>query len=104
MPANRIIADRAEFIDALEMLRRGRVLVHADDAGDERCLIDGHVLYTAFKPLCDFALIDEVHPEADVGRMHCYRLTPRGRDFAERACESWKRLSLIERLAVRLTG
>jgi len=34
--------------------------------------------------------------------MHCYRLSPRGRDFADRAVAEWKRQPLWRRLAMRL--
>jgi DNA-binding MarR family transcriptional regulator len=98
-----IIADRAEFIDALMHLRRGRVLVRPSDS-DERCLLDGSMLYTAYKPLADYELIDE-YPNPD-GFEHAryYRLTPRGREFADQACQAWRQRPLLQRLAVRLMG
>jgi DNA-binding MarR family transcriptional regulator len=98
-----IIADRAEFIDALMQLRRGRVLVRPSDC-DERCLLDGSLLYTAYKPLADYELIGE-YPNPD-GFEHAryYRLTPRGREFADQACQAWRQRPLLQRLAVRLMG
>ena len=103
MHADALIPDRAEFIDALRQLRRGRVLVHSDDGGDERCVIDGTMLYTAYRPLRDYGLLDELPPPRGT-RVHCFRLSPRGRDFADRAWAAWKRRPWLERLAVRLTG
>ncbi len=102
--ASALIADRAEFIDALARLRKGQMLVHSDDAADERCLIEGQVLYTSWKPLSDFGLLDELPRQPRQGRIHCYRLSPRGRDFADRACTAWKQKPLWQRLAVRLAG
>lgn len=99
-----IIADRGEFIDALRQLRRGQLLVHSDDGADERCVIEGTVLYTAYKPLQDYGLLDEVRPPGARDRMHCYRLSPRGRDFADQAWQQWKSRPLLERLAVRISG
>jgi DNA-binding MarR family transcriptional regulator len=102
-PHQPIIADRAEFIDALMHLRRGRVLVRPSSS-DERCLLDGSLLYTAYKPLADYQLIDE-YPNPD-GFEHAryYRLTERGREFAEQACQAWRQRPLLQRLAVRLMG
>ncbi len=102
-----IIADRGEFIDALRELRRGRLLVHNNDGGDERCVIEGSVLYTAYRPLKDYGLLDEVAVPGPAGAprpLHCYRLSPRGREFADRAWQQWKRRPLLQRLAVRLAG
>ncbi len=99
-----LIADRGEFIDALKRLRRGELLVHSADAGDERCLIEGQVLYTSWKPLSEFGLLDELPRQPRQGRLHCYKLSPRGRDFADRACSAWKQRPLWQRLVVRLAG
>lgn len=103
-PTPALIPDRAEFIDALIRLRRGELLVHSDDRHDERCLIEGQVLYTSWKPLSDFGLLDELPRQPRQGRIHCFRLSPRGRDFADRACTAWKKKPLWQRLAVRLAG
>jgi hypothetical protein len=103
MSSDVIIPDRAEFIDALQQLRRGRVLVRAAD-DPERCVLDGTMLYTAFPPLAAYGLLEEVRRPSEHARVHCYRLNERGRDFADRACETWRRRPLLQRLAVRLTG
>ena len=101
-PAEPLIADRGEFIDALARLRRGQVLVRSADAHDERCVIEGQMLYASWRPLSEFGLLDELPPHPRQGRMHCYRLSPRGRDFADRAVAEWKRQPLWRRLAMRL--
>ena len=97
-----LIADRGEFIDALARLRRGQLLVHSDDASDDRCLIEGQMLYTAWRPLSQYGLLDELPRQPRQGRMHCYKLSPRGRDFADLAVAEWKRQPLWRRLAMRL--
>ena len=105
LPAGRqdpVVADRGEFIDALARLRRGQVLVRPADAHDERCVIEGQMLYASWRPLSEFGLLDELPPQPRQGRMHCYRLSPRGRDFADRAVAEWKRQPLWRRLAMRL--
>jgi hypothetical protein len=102
--AEPLIPDRGEFMDALAQLRRGRVLVHSADDGDERCVIAGHVLYTAWRPLHEHGLLDELPADPRVSRLHCYRLSPRGREFAERAWAEWKRRPLLQRLVARVVG
>jgi len=103
MPADVIIPDRAEFIDALRQLRRGRVLVRAADT-DARCLLDGCFVYTAYRTLARYRLIDEFENPQGFPNVHYYRLSPRGQEFADRACDTWRRRPLLQRLAVRLTG
>lgn len=99
----RIIADRGEFVDALERLRRGHVLVRTSQ-GAGTCVLDGSLLYTAHRTLLDYGLVDEFdNPEGFPGVSY-YRLSVRGREFARKACESWSRRPLLERLALRLTG
>lgn len=103
-PDDTLIADRGEFIDALARLRRGQLLVHSADRSDERCLIEGQMLYTSWKPLSSFGLLDELPASPREGRMRCYKLSPRGREFADRACKAWKQRPLWQRLAMRLGG
>ena len=98
-----IIADRAEFIDALSLLRRGHVLVRASD-GAGGCLLDGGIVYHSWEPLSRFGLIDEFDNPDGFPHAQYYRLSDRGRDFADRACAKWRRRSLWQRLAVRFTG
>lgn len=103
MSAHRIIPDRAEFVDALQVLRRGHVLVHVHD-GSGGCLLDGARLYRSFEVLHDYGLIDRFENPDGFPEVEYYRLSARGRDFAERACSSWRRRPLLERLAVRVAG
>lgn len=103
MPAPRIITDRGEFIDALRALRRGRVLVQVGEfAGG--CRLDGAPLYSAHRTLIDYRLVDEFDNPDGFPSVRYYRLNDRGREFAERACEAWRRRPLLQRLAVRFAG
>lgn len=103
MEARTLIADRAEFVDALHLLRKGHVLVRVSDhAGG--CVLDGGPLYHSYEPLKKYGLIDEFHNPHGFPNASYYRLTPRGRAFAERACAEWRRRPVWQRLAVRLTG
>lgn len=99
-----VIADRGEFIDALARLRRGQVLVHSADDDDARCVIEGQWMWTSWRPLSLYGLLSELPHDARNGRLRCYRLSPRGRDFADRACRAWRQRPLWQRLLVRFTG
>jgi hypothetical protein len=103
MARETIIPDRAEFVDALRQLRRGRVLVRARDT-ERGCLLDGCFVHTAYQPLARYQLIREFDNPEGFPNVHYYRLTERGREFADRACETWSRRPLLQRLAVRLLG
>jgi DNA-binding PadR family transcriptional regulator len=98
-----IIADRGEFVDALNRLRRGHVLVKVGEATGG-CVLDGGVLYRSYEPLVRYGLIDEFKNPQGFEQASYYRLTPRGREFADRACSAWRQRPLWQRLAVRLAG
>ncbi|MCU0968799.1 MAG: hypothetical protein MUF03_08225 [Rubrivivax sp.] len=98
-----IIPDRGEFVDALDRLRRGHVMVQAcNSAGG--VVLDGGTVYTAHRPILAYGLVEAFDNPHGFHKVRYYRLTARGREFANRVCESWRRRPLIERLAVRLTG
>lgn len=97
-----IIVDRGEFIDVLYALSRGHVLVRLGDSGT--CTIDGGVAYRSYEPLARYGLIREFDNPQGFTDVHYYRLTERGREFAARACQAWRRRPLLERIATRLVG
>ena len=107
MPTTPVIADRGEFIDVLNLLRRGRLLVRSDQDPD-RSLIEGGVVYSAHEALAAYGLIEELPAPPDRElygpHLHWYRLSPRGRDFAERAWAEWKARPLWQRCWLRVTG
>lgn len=98
-----IIPDRAEFVDALRTLRRGHVLVRVH-GGSGGCLLDGVPIYRSFDTLLDYGLIGEFDNREGFPNVRYFRITASGREFAARACESWQRRPLLERLAVRFAG
>jgi hypothetical protein len=98
-----IIADRGEFVDALRLLSRGHVLVHACESWGG-CTVDGRVVHLSLRPLLDYALIDEFDNPDGFEHVRYYRLNARGRAFADRICAAWARRPFWERLAVRLLG
>ena len=103
MTTRAIIPNRGEFIDALHALRLGHVLVHVSDISGG-CVLDGAPLYTAHRALLQYGLVSEFDNPQGFPSVQYYRLNERGRAFAERACHSWRRRPLLERLAVRLAG
>ncbi|MGL6109007.1 MAG: hypothetical protein ACRC2B_02795 [Rubrivivax sp.] len=103
MTAQRIISDRGEFIDALHVLRKGHVLVRVGDISG-CCVLDGAPLYSAHRTLIRYGLIREFENPEGFPNVQYFRLSERGRSFAERACENWRQRPLLQRLAVRLAG
>lgn len=98
-----IIADRAEFVDVLDLMRRGHLLVQNGD-GDDCCVLSGARVVHSMPTLRAYGLIDPVRLPDQRPRTQCYRLSSRGRHFAERAWSEWKRKPLLQRMAVRLLG
>lgn len=107
MSSHPLIADHGEFVDVLGQLRRGRLLVTSDrDPG--RGLIEGGWVYHAHATLASHGLLEELplRPEdrLDAPHLHWWRLSPGGRDFAERAWAEWKARPWWQRCWLRLTG
>lgn len=98
-----IIADRGEFIDVLSALARGHVLVRVSDFSGG-WTIDGGPVYRAYEPLSRYGLIREFDNPHGFPEVRYFRLTDRGRDFADRACGAWRSRPLVVRLATRLLG
>ncbi len=98
-----LIADRAEFIDALNQLLHGHVLVRVSDAS-WGCQLNGAPLRRSFGTLLHFGLIAAFHNPAGFDGVGYYRITEQGRAFAGRALAFWHSLPLWQRTLVRLTG
>ena len=98
-----IIPDRGEFIDVLSALARGHVLVRVSEMSGG-CTIDGGVVYRSWEPLARYGLIDEFDNPQGFSSVRYFRLNQRGREFAARACQAWRRRPLLERIATRLVG
>lgn len=98
-----IIADRAEFIDALHLLLRGHVLVRVSEAS-WGCLLDGAPLRRSFGTLLRYGLIAPFHNPCGFEGVDYYRLTEAGSTFARQALSSWRVLPLWQRMLVRLIG
>jgi hypothetical protein len=101
--ANPIIADRAEFVDALQLLRKGHVLVQVNESAGG-CLLDGGIVYHSYPALKRYGLIREFKNPEGFPQVSYYRLTPRGEAFADKACSAWRRRPAWQRLAMRLVG
>lgn len=103
MTERTIIADRAEFVDALRLLRNGHVLVKTSETAGG-CVLDGGIVYHSYETLKQYELIKEFENPHGFPNASYYRLTPRGREFADRACDAWRSRPVWQRLAVRFTG
>ena len=100
---NPIIADRAEFVDALHQLLLGHVLVRVSDAS-WGCQLNGAPLRRSFGTLLHFGLIVPFDNPAGFAGVGYYRITDHGRWFARQALAVWRSLPLWQRTLVRLTG
>jgi hypothetical protein len=98
-----VIPDRGEFIDVLRALARGHVLVHASDSAGGWAVAGGSV-YSAFDPLVRYELVQEFDNPEGFEHIRYFRLTQRGREFAESAWAAWRARPWLERLLVRLVG
>lgn len=99
----RIIPDRAEFIEALDSLRRGHVLVRTGDSA-LGCILDGAFVHHSFQTLLAYGLIAEYDNPFGFPGVEYYRITEQGRRFAARAWDHWRERPIWERLVVRLIG
>ena len=101
--ASPIIPDRAEFVEALNLLRRGHLMVHLGDGANTKA-IGGGIVHHSAPTLMQYGLVDEVdNPEGFPG-VRYYRISSRGREFADRAWAQWRSRKLWERALVRLVG
>jgi DNA-binding IclR family transcriptional regulator len=90
-----------EFIDVLRALQRGHVLVRASDCAGG-CAINGSAVYHSWETLVEHGLIAEFNNPEGFRHVHYYRLSPKGRAFADRAWAEWKSKPLWQRMAARL--
>ncbi len=98
-----IIADRAEFAEALHRLRRGYVMVRAGEVSSG-CSIDGASVHHSFGTLRDYGLIEPFENRLGFPGIEYWRITERGRHFADRVWNHWRARPRLERMVVRLTG
>lgn len=98
-----IIPDRAEFVEALDLLRRGHLMVHLGDGANTKA-IGGGIVHHSAPTLMRYGLVGEIdNPEGFPG-VRYFRITPRGREFADRAWAQWRSRKLWERALVRIIG
>jgi hypothetical protein len=101
--AQPIIADRGEFIDALRLLRRGHVMVHMGEGSHGTAISGGPIRHSA-DTLHRYGLVDEFDNPDGFEGVRYYRLSERGRRFADQAWSAWRSRRLWERALVRLLG
>lgn len=98
-----IIPDRAEFVEALRLLRRGHLMVNLGDGANTKA-IGGGIVHHSAPALMQYGLVDEVDNPDGFPGVRYYRLSDRGREFADRAWAQWRSRPLLERAAIRLLG
>lgn len=98
-----IIADRAEFVEALQRLRRGHVLVKTGE-GSCSCVLDGGFVHHSFDILQRYGLIDEFDNPRGFAGVRYFRITAAGREFADRTWSAWRGARPLDRAMVRLVG
>jgi hypothetical protein len=98
-----IIPDRAEFIDALHLLQRGHLMVEVGEGANSK-VIGGGIVHHSAPALMAYGLVDEVDNPDGFPGIRYYRLSARGRAFADRAWAQWRSRPLLERALVRLVG
>lgn len=98
-----IIPDRAEFAEVLHRLRRGHVLVRTGD-GACNCTLDGAFVHHSFPVLREYGLIETFDNAAGFPGLEYWRVTERGRSFADRVWNAWRTRPTLQRLMVRFTG
>lgn len=101
--ASPIIPDRAEFVEALNLLRRGHLMVNLGDGANTKAIGGGMVHHSA-ATLLAYGLVDEVDNPDGFPGVRYYRISERGRQFADRAWTQWRSRPLLERAIVRLVG
>lgn len=103
MTTETLIPDRGEFVDALQLLSQGHVLVHLGNILGG-CVVDGRIVYHSYRTLLRFGLIREFDNPNGFPSAGYYRITERGREFAARAFAAWRSRPVWQRLAMRLLG
>jgi hypothetical protein len=101
--AERVIPDRGEFVDTLNAMLHGHVLVRVSEMSGG-CVVNGFAVYHSFETLRAFALLEEFENPEGFAEVHYFRLSDRGREFAREACAQWRAQPLLRRLSMRLLG
>lgn len=103
MTTETIIPDRGEFVDALWLLCQGHVLVYIGNVVGG-CVLDGGIVYRSYRTLLRYGLIYEFDNPKGLPNTSYYRITERGREFAQRVFAAWRSRPVWQRLAMRLLG
>lgn len=98
-----IIADRAEFAEALQRLRAGHILVRTG-CGACSCVLDGAFVHHSFETLLEYELIESFDNRCGFPGVEYYRISARGREFGSRVWAQWRSRPVLERLVMRMTG
>lgn len=67
-------------------------------------VLDGAIAHHSYPTLRDYGLIDEIDNPAGFPGLRYYRISERGRAFADQVRAGCQQLSAMHRLIVRLVG
>jgi hypothetical protein len=84
---DRLIADRAEFAEALRALRRGHLLMRIGDSASG-CVLDGTAVYQSFNTLQSYGLIEAYNNPSGFPGVQYFRISDEGEQFAQRVLGS----------------
>lgn len=96
------IAHLAEFIDSLDRLDRGFLLVQVSD-GSGGWSLAGGLVHWSHETLVHFGLVESFRPPHGFRGVRYFRLSLRGKLFVRRALAQWRSLPLWRRLWLRAT-
>jgi hypothetical protein len=85
--SDRLIADRTEFAEALQSLRRGHLLLRIGDSASG-CVLDGTAVYHSFHTLKAYGLIDKYDNPKGFPGVEYFRISEEGQRFAQRVLDA----------------
>jgi hypothetical protein len=84
---DRLIADRTEFAEAMQSLRRGHLLLRIGDSASG-CVLDGMAVYRSFHTMLAYGLISPYENPTGFPGVQYFRISDEGQRFAKRVLDS----------------
>lgn len=84
---DRLIADRAEFAEAMRSLRNGHLLLRIGDSASG-CVLDGMAVYQSFHTMLSYGLIAPYENPSGFPGVQYFRISEEGQRFAQRVLDS----------------
>jgi hypothetical protein len=84
---DRLIADRAEFAEAMRSLRNGHLLLRIGDSASG-CVLDGMAVYQSFHTMLAYGLIAPYDNPNGFPGVQYFRISDEGQRFAQRVLDN----------------